>query len=139
MVQTVISRLRRSCAVGVGIDVVEVADVSAALASPRADRYLEMVYSEAERRDCATQDGGVDAGRLAARFAAKEAAWKALGDAAMQLDWRSVEVVRGRHGQPSLRLNAPAARIAQSLGVRRLAVSLTHEPTYAAAVVVATR
>ena len=139
MVQKVISHLRRRCAVGVGIDLVEVADVAAALASPRADRYLKLVYSEAERRDCATPDGRVDPARLAARFAAKEAAWKALGDAAMQLGWRSVEVVRGRHGQPSLRLNAPAARIAQSLGIRRFAVSLTHEPAYAAAVVVATR
>jgi holo-[acyl-carrier protein] synthase len=100
---------------------------------------LELVYSEAERRDCATPDGGVDPARLAARFAAKEAAWKALGDAAMQLGWRSVEVVRGRAGQPSLRLDASAARIAESLGIRRFAVSLTHEPTYAAAVVVATR
>ena len=134
-----ISHLRRRCAVGVGIDLVEVADVAAALASPHADRYLELVYSEAERRDCATPDGRVDPARLAARFAAKEAAWKALGDAAMQLGWRSVEVVRGRHGQPSLRLGAPAVRIAQSLGIRRFAVSLTHEPAYAAAVVVATR
>ena len=139
MVQTVISRLRRRRTVGVGIDLVEVADVAAALASPRAGRYLELVYSEAERRDCATPDGRLDPARLAARFAAKEAAWKALGDAAMRLGWRSVEVVRGRGGQPSLRLSAPAARIAHTLGVRRFAVSLTHEPTYAAAVVVATR
>ena len=139
MVQTVISRLRRPRPVGVGIDLVEVADVAAALASPRAERYLDLVYTEAERRDCTTPDGGVDPARLAARFAAKEAAWKALGDAAMQLGWRSVEVVRGRRGQPSLRLSAPAARIARSLGVRRLAVSLTHEPAYAAAVVVASR
>ena len=105
MVQTVISHLRRRCAVGVGIDLVEVADVAAALASPHADRYLELVYSEAERRDCATPDGRVDPARLAARFAAKEAAWKALGDAAMQLGWRSVEVVRGR---PDSRLCASA-------------------------------
>ncbi|MGN6797920.1 MAG: holo-ACP synthase [Gaiellaceae bacterium] len=139
MVQTVISRLRGRRAVGVGIDLVEVADVAAALASPRADRYLELVYSAAERRDCATPDGGFDPSRLAARFAAKEAAWKTLGDAAMQLGWRSVEVVRGTGGQPSLRLSAPAARIARSLGVRRFAVSLTHEPAYAAAVVVASR
>jgi holo-[acyl-carrier protein] synthase len=139
MVQTLISRLRRRRAVGVGIDLVEVADVAAALSSARADRYLELVYTEDERRDCATPDGGVDPARLAARFAAKEAAWKALGDAAMQLGWRSVEVVRGRGGQPSLRLSAPALRIAQSLGVQRFVVSLTHEPAYAAAVVVATR
>jgi holo-[acyl-carrier protein] synthase len=139
MAQTLISLLWCRRTVGVGLDLVEVADVAAALSSPRADRYLELVYSEEERRDCATPDGSVDASRLAARFAAKEAAWKALGDAAMELGWRSVEVVRGRRGQPFLRLSDPAARIARSLGVRRLAASLAHEPTYSAAVVVATR
>jgi holo-[acyl-carrier protein] synthase len=139
MLQMISSRLHRSRPVGVGIDLVEVSDVVAALSSPRADRYLEVVYTEGERRDCALPGGGVDPARLAARFAAKEAAWKALGDPAMQFDWRSVEVVRARGGQPSLRLSAPAARVARSLGVRRLLVSLTHEPGHAAAVVVATR
>lgn len=123
---------------GVGIDLVEVADVAAALSSSRADRYLELVYTEGERRDCTAPDGGIDPTKLASRFAAKEAAWKALGDEAMELGWRSVEVVREGGGQPTLRLSAPAARIARSLGFRRLAVSLTHEPGYAAAVVVAT-
>ena len=139
MAQALSFLLRRRRTVGVGIDLVQVADVEMALASPRGARYLELVYSEAERLDCATPDGRIDPARLAARFAAKEAAWKALGDAAMQLGWRSVEVVRERGGQPSLRLSVPAARIAASLGVRRFAVSLTHEPAYAAAVVVATR
>jgi holo-[acyl-carrier protein] synthase len=139
MAQALSFLLRRRRPLRVGIDLVQVADVVAALASTRAARYLELVYTDAERRDCAAPAGGVDPARLAARFAAKEAAWKALGDAAMQLGWQSVEVVRGRGGQPSLRLSAPAARIARSLGVRRFAVSLTHEPTYAAAVVVATR
>ena len=139
MVQKLISRLRGGQPVGVGIDLVEVADVEAALSSPRAARYLELVYTERERRDCATPAGAVDPARLAARFAAKEAAWKALGDPAMALGWRSVEVVRAPGGRPSLRLNARAAAIARSLGVRRFEVSPSHEPAYAAAVVVATR
>jgi holo-[acyl-carrier protein] synthase len=60
--------------VRVGVDLVEVGDVSAALASPRARRYLDLVYTEGEQRDC-----GLDPSRLASRFAAKEAVWKALG------------------------------------------------------------
>jgi holo-[acyl-carrier protein] synthase len=139
MVQTMISRLRRLRSVRVGIDLVEVADVAAALASPRANRYLELVYTERERCDCAIRGGGIDPARLAARFAAKEAAWKTLGDPAMTLGWRSVEVVRAPGGGPSLRLHGRAAEIARSLGLRRFAVSLSHEPAYAAAVVVATR
>ena len=135
--RSLFSFLRRR-PVGVGIDLVEVADVVAALASPRAERYLDLVYTSGELRDCATPDGRVDPTKLASRFAAKEAVWKALGDAAMDLGWQSVEVVRGRGGRPSLRLSASAAGIARSLGFRRFAVSLTHEPRYAAAVVVAT-
>ena len=122
----------------VGMDLVEVADVSAALASSRAARYLELVYTPRERRDCETPSGALDASRLAARFAAKEAAWKALGDPAMTLGWRSVEVVRAPGGAPSLRLDARATDIARSRGLRRFAVSLSHEPAFAGAVVVGT-
>jgi holo-[acyl-carrier protein] synthase len=124
--------------VRVGTDLVEVAEVAAAVASPRARRYLELVYTDRERRDCTTREG-VDPIRLAARFAAKEAALKALGTGAAELGWRSVEVVRGPGGEPSLRLDERAAAVARSRGLRHFAVSLTHESSYAAAVVVATR
>ncbi len=120
------------------MDLVEVADVAAALASPRAARYLELVYTRAERQDCKTPSGSFDPSRLAARFAAKEAAWKTLGEAAAALGWHSIEVVRARGGEPSIRLDARAAEVARSRGLKRFSVSLSHEPAYAAAVVVAT-
>ena len=92
MAVTLPTCLRRRKSVRVGLDLVEVADVAAALASPRAARYLDLVYTAGERRDCETPSGALDPSRLAARFAAKEAAWKALGDRAMALGWRSIEV-----------------------------------------------
>src|SRR5690348_4977317 len=131
-------RLRRQRSVRVGVDLVDVADVAAAIASPRVARYLDLVYTPGEREDCKTPGGELDPSRLAARFAAKEAAWKALGDCAMSLGWRSIEVVRAPGGEPSLRLDASAAEIARSQRLRRFEVSLSHEPAYAAAVVVAT-
>jgi holo-[acyl-carrier protein] synthase len=125
--------------VRVGIDVVEVAGVRSALASSRAHRYLELVYTEAEQRDCERDSGGHDPSRLAARFAAKEAVWKALGDPPATRPWRSVEVVRDADGRPHVRLHAEALDAARRRRVRDVQVSLTHEPDYAAAMVVASR
>lgn len=132
--------LRRPvCGVHVGIDVVEVAGVREALASGRSRRYLELVYTEAEQRDCVRDGGGHDPSRLAARFAAKEAVWKALGDPPATRPWRSVEVLRNHDGRPHVRLHAEALAAAKRRRVRDVQLSLTHEPEYAAAVVVASR
>ena len=90
--------------VGLGMDVVEVARIQRILDGPpaRAERFLARCFTAAERAYC---DGGRDrAPRYAARFAAKEAASKALG-APAGIGWHDVEVVRapGRAGRSSLR------------------------------------
>jgi holo-[acyl-carrier protein] synthase len=118
----------------VGIDLVGVRTVREAMAEHGA-RYLRRVFTDGEIADC----GGLeqpDALRLAARFAAKEAALKALraGDAAVP--WTAVEVVRGPDGAPELALHGTAAELAARAGLGELAVSLTHEDGHAAAVVV---
>ena len=118
----------------VGIDLVDARDVEVSLGA-HGERYLRRVYTEAEVADCRTPRGGLSAVRLAARFAAKEATFKALrvGDAIPP--WRSVEVVRRGTGAPALRLRGAAAARARELGLARLEVSLTHEAGWAAAVV----
>ncbi len=115
----------------VGIDTVEVAAVEAALAA-HGERYLERVYTPAEVADC---DG--DAERLAARFAAKEAALKALRAGDGGVPWHAVEVRRTPSGHPELALHGAAAVLAADAGLDELAVSLTHEAGLASAVVVA--
>lgn len=130
------ARARRLGGLRVGIDIVEVASVEETLASSRARRYLELVYTPAEQVD-SRRSGSVDPSRLAARFAAKEAVFKALGERSAELPWRAVEVVRGSGGEPSVRLHGPALAVARALGLSRFSVSLTHEPGYAAAMVVA--
>lgn len=122
----------------VGVDIVEVEAVAAALASPRVERYLSLVYGASERRDCTTASG-IEASRLAARFAAKEAVRKAIGGAALEVPWTSIQVERGVDGEPRVLLEEPAASAARRQGLRRFALSLSHEPGYAAAMVVATR
>lgn len=130
---------RRRDVVRIGVDIVEVESVAAALASRRADRYLRLVYGADERRDCTSPGRGIEASRLAARFAAKEAVRKAIGGPALAAPWTSILVEHGPHGEPLVRLAGPTAAAARALGLRRFALSLSHEPGYAAAMVVATR
>ena len=76
--------------------------------------------------------------RFAARFAAKEAAYKALAGTpdARRIGWRDLEVVNEPDGRPTLRLHGPAAERARVLGVTAVLVTLTHADTAAAATVV---
>jgi holo-[acyl-carrier protein] synthase len=115
---------------GIGIDLIEVERIERALARrPRlAERLFtahELEYSLARARP----------GRhLAARFAAKEAALKALGLGGMRMG--QVEVQGGGDGPPSLRLSGDAATVAERERVR-LSVSITHSREIAAAAVTA--
>jgi holo-[acyl-carrier protein] synthase len=120
----------------VGIDLVEVAAVEESLQA-HAERYLTRIYTEREVSDCGGA-AAIRADSLAARFAAKEATLKVLGPAQEGVGWRSIEVVREPAGSPSLELSGRAAELAQEAGISGLAVSLSHEGGFAAAVVVAT-
>jgi len=113
----------------VGIDLVSVAQVEDSIAA-HGERYLSRVFSEEELSDSRGRPE-----RLAARFAAKEAAMKALGRGDEGFGWKSIEVKRADNGQPTLHLRGEAARLAQRRGVESFAVSLTHEHGHAAAVV----
>jgi holo-[acyl-carrier protein] synthase len=117
----------------VGIDLVKVATITAALAE-HGDRYLERVYTPSERTQC--QGNPL---RLAARFAAKEATMKVLAPKSDDpLPWTSIEVIRRTDSAPELQLHGPAAKLAKEAGITALALSFSHEDEYAAAVVVGT-
>jgi holo-[acyl-carrier protein] synthase len=119
----------------VGIDLCGLADVEAAV-DRFGDRYLQRVYTDDELAYC-NAGGSNRFGRLAARFAAKEAALKALraGDAAVP--WTDVEVTRRVDGAPGLCLSGAAAALAAAAGVGPMAVSMAHEGDLASAVVIA--
>ena len=113
---------------GIGIDVVDVARMTASLA--RTPGLAERVFTSAERLTCAG-----DEKRLAARFAAKEAAAKALGvpdDGA----WHDVEVINEETGRPRLKVTGPTAATAELLGVRIWHLSISHDGGVAAAMVI---
>jgi holo-[acyl-carrier protein] synthase len=120
--------------VGVGMDLVRIDRVWAVI-QRRPDRALRRLFTEAEARRC---DGSRHpAESYAARFAAKEAFFKALGTGVGPAgEWTDVEVVSLPTGAPTLRLHGRAAEAAARLGVARAHVSLTHADGTAGAVVV---
>ena len=120
---------------GVGMDLVDIARVEQML-SRHGERAVTRLFTQGE---AAYARGRAQPARhFAARFAAKEAAFKALAgdDLARTIAWREIEVVVEGDGRPSLALHGAAARRAAALQVRRALVSLTHSETMAGAVVV---
>ncbi len=114
-----------------GLDLIEIERIQGAIERHGA-RFLNRVFTPLEQ----AQAGG-SAASLAARFAAKEAAAKALGCGIGLVAWLEIEVERLPGGAPSLRLSGAAAQLAQEVGVHTWALSLTHTHSTAAAAVVA--
>jgi holo-[acyl-carrier protein] synthase len=112
--------------VGVGIDVVDVARFAEVLS--RTPSLGERVFTDGERR--------LHAASLAARFAAKEAVAKALGNPG-GLRWREAEVCQDTSGRPYLVVSGAVAARADELGVARWHLSLSHDAGIASAVVIA--
>ena len=123
--------------VTVGIDLVRIRRIAASL-TEFGERFLRRVFTDAEVAH-ATASPALTAERLAARFAAKEAAMKALGLAERGAGWRQIEVTRQPSGMCRLSLHDAAREAADESGVVDLAVSLSREGDYAVAIVVATR
>ena len=120
--------------VGIGTDLVEVARFRRSL-DRHGDRFEDRIFTEAERADCVSRADRVQA--LAARFAAKEAAMKAMGTGwAAGIGFRQIEVVRESNGRPRLRLTGAARERFEALGATHAHVSLSHQPSMASAVVV---
>jgi holo-[acyl-carrier protein] synthase len=120
---------------GVGIDIVPAARVDRLLAR-HGERALERLFTPAERERAAAYTHV--ALHLAARIAAKEAAYKALsGDGrAHGVGWRDLEVTRHADGRPDLVFHDAAKRRMEELGATRCHLSLTHAGGVAAAVVI---
>jgi len=119
---------------GIGIDLVDIARVDRLL-DAKGERALRRLFTADEVAYALARP--LPAQHLAARLAAKEAAFKALSgnSLARGIGWKEIEVVRGEHG-PTLTLHGRAAERAAELAVTSIWVSLTHSATTAGAVVV---
>jgi holo-[acyl-carrier protein] synthase len=112
--------------VGVGIDVVDIGRFQASL--ERTPALAGRVFTERERP--------LPIASLAARFAAKEAVGKALGNPG-DLRWQDAEVCSAENGRPYLVVTGTVAARAAQLGVVRWHLSLSHDAGIASAMVVA--
>ena len=101
----------------------------------RTPGVARRLFTDAER--ASGERARAPAGRLAARFAAKEAAMKALGVGLGAFKFHEVEVVKAPSGQPSLKLTGAAADLAKHNEVSHLHLSITHSEVTAEAVVIA--
>jgi holo-[acyl-carrier protein] synthase len=121
-----------------GIDLVEVARIERMLAD-HGERFLERVFTVHERGDCDTTPAR-RAERLAARFAVKEAALKALGTGWRSgIAWTDVETRLEPSGAPVLRLHGRARELAAEQGLQRWLVSISHAGGMATASVIGCR
>lgn len=119
---------------GLGSDLVAVARIREAI-ERHGLRFQERVLTAAERAFCAQRPDPAPC--VAARFAAKEAAAKALGTGLRQgVRLTDLEVVRPPGGAPELHLHGPAARLARDRGVTRSHLTLSDEGGFALATVV---
>lgn len=120
-----------------GVDLVDVERIRRSL-DEHGERFQSRCFTKAEADYCTCARPPRDIERFAARFAAKEAALKALGTGwADGIAWTDVEVVLAPSGAPSINLSGKAKEIADRLGIAELLVSLSHTPTLAMASVIA--
>jgi holo-[acyl-carrier protein] synthase len=121
----------------VGVDMVRISRIAESV-ERFGQRFLQRIFTADEIAYAMAAPACRDE-RLAARFAAKEAALKALQLADQGIRWTDLEVARDASGDCSLRLHGAARGAAASNRITDVAVSLSHEGDYATAVVMARR
>jgi len=122
---------------GIGVDIVEVERIRLA-ADRYGGRFVRRVFTEEEAAYC--RRSAHPEQRFATRFAAKEAALKALGVGWTQgVQFTEVEIVNNELGAPSVVFRGRALELARALGAERIHVSMTHHRDFAIAQVILER
>jgi len=121
--------------VGIGVDIIEIARLERAFAQ-FGERFRDRIYTNREVAYCEPLLNKAE--RYATRFAAKEAARKAIGAAIplTGLSWHDVEIISSAEGAPQLEFHGRAAELIEQLRITRAHVSLSHLKDQAIAFVV---
>lgn len=120
--------------VGTGTDIAEVPRIAQAI-ERYGQRFLQRVFTVSEIAYCKPKRNSVE--RFAARFAAKEAAMKAIGTGLRRgVTWHDVEVGREPGGRPTIVFSGKAAEFATKIGGKRVSLSLSHTEELAIAHVI---
>jgi len=120
--------------VGTGVDIVETSRIQRVF-ERHGERFARRLFTPDEIAYCEKFKNKAE--RYAARFAAKEATFKALGTGWREgVRWLDVEVTHQPSGKPELVLKGRAQELGQTLGVTHAAVSISHADHYARAQVI---
>jgi holo-[acyl-carrier protein] synthase len=120
--------------VGLGLDIAEIDRIEAAIVRHGAP-FIERLFTPREAAYCESHRNRFE--RYAGRFAAKEAAMKALGTGwRMGVRWRDIEVIREPGGKPTLQLAGVTRELADKMGVKNISLTITHSGNLALAEVI---
>ncbi len=120
--------------VGLGADLTEVQRLRETI-ERRGERILRRLFTPAEIAYCEQHRNKYE--RYAGRFAVKEAAMKALGTGWRHgVRWVDIEIIREVTGKPALKLRGVAKEFADRLGVKHMAITITHTEELAVAQVI---
>jgi holo-[acyl-carrier protein] synthase len=125
---------------GVGSDLIDIRRIEKTI-ERFGDKFLDRIFTQTERRRCDRRNNRVAS--YARRFAAKEAAAKALGTGFRRgVFWRDLGVVNLPSGQPSMLLTGGALKRLEAITpagmAAHLALTITDEPPLAQALVIIT-
>lgn len=121
--------------IGIGTDITECLRI-ANMIERHGELFISRVYTDQEISYCSTRKAATQ--HYAGRWAAKEAVLKALGTGWRRgISWRDVEVVSMPSGAPVISLHAGAREVAESQGIKRVHISISHARSHAIAYAIA--
>ena len=118
-----------------GIDIIEIERIQQAVGRS-GQRFIERIFTDAEIEYCSNKKHSIQ--YYAARFAVKEAVYKALKPPKnTPLRWKEIEVTHVDGVQPEVKLSGQTKSISEKAGITKISISLSHSIKFAAAVAVA--
>jgi len=115
---------------GIGTDIVEVKRIKSAVENSK-EKFLSKVFTDSELAYSFKKNSPYM--HLAARFAAKEAVFKAFGCSIKGANWKNIEIRNDKNGKPSVILNGTFGKLMLKRNIRQVIVSLSHTGNYATA------
>ncbi len=119
--------------IGTGVDIVKNQRI-ADLIDKYGEKFLNKIYREKEISYCSSRSQ--DTASFAARFAAKEALFKALGTGMRKNSWQDIEIINNELGKPEVNLFGKTADYAAKLEVVNIFLSMSHEKDYSIAQII---
>jgi holo-[acyl-carrier protein] synthase len=118
-----------------GIDLVDCPRIEQMI-QRHGERFIKRVFTTAEQAYAQANKNDIE--KLAGRFAAKEAILKLMGTGWRgKIAWTDIEIVNNAAGQPEVTLSGEVEKIADTLGIKHISVSITHTANFAIASAVA--